>query len=153
MDGVIRVAVLYGFLTLLFRLVGRRTLSEATTFDLLLVLIISETTQQAMVGEDHSLTHAFVLIATLVGCDLVLSVLKYRFPRLDRIMEGAPIVLVESGKPLPERMKAVRVDVDDILEAARASRGLERLDQIKFAVMERTGEITIIPRRSRRTRA
>lgn len=147
MSGVIRVVVLYLVLLALFRLCGRRTLGEATTFDLLLVLIISETTQQAMVGDDHSFTHAVVLICTLLGCDIALSLVKHRWKAMDRLIDGGPVTLVEGGAPVREAMDATRTDEAEILEAARLSRGIDRLDRVERAVLERTGKISIIGKR------
>jgi uncharacterized membrane protein YcaP (DUF421 family) len=146
MDGVIRGAVVYMFLLLLFRLSGQRTLAQITTFDLVLLLIISEASQQALIGNDNSMTHGAIVVTTLVGLNIVLSLIKQRSKGMENMLEGMPLVLVDDGKLLPERMNKVRVDEDDILEAARDCQGLERLDQIKYAVLERSGAITIIPR-------
>lgn len=77
---------------------------------------------------------------------LARTMLKQRYGRLDRFVEGEPVVLVENGRPLQQRLDLERVDIDDVLEAARRWRGLERVDQIKFAVLERDGNITIVPR-------
>lgn len=145
MDSVIRVAVVYFFLLIVFRLAGKRSLAEADTFDLVTLLIISETTQQAMVDHDHSVTNAFILITTLVGLDIAISFIKQWSPKLERLIDNVPLVIVEHGKPLTERMSKSRVDEQDVLEAARELRGLERMDQIKYAVLERTGSISIIP--------
>lgn len=146
MDAVVRGAIIYFFLLVVFRLAGKRALSDMTTFDLVLLLIISEATQQAMVHRDHSVTYALLLILTLVGLDVGMSLVKQRFPRLERIVDGLPVVIVEDGRPIRERMEKLRVDESDILEAARERRGLERLDQIKYAVLERGGKISVIAR-------
>ncbi len=148
METIIRAAAIYAFLFLVFRVAGKRSLAEITTFDFILLLIIAETTQQALIGDDFSIITAVLLISTLFLIEIILTLLKQRYPRVDRIMEGEPVVLVENGRPLRERMELERVDVDDILEAARRWRGLERIDQIKFAVLERDGNITIVPRES-----
>ena len=145
MESVIRGLVVYVFLLLIFRIAGKRTLSENTNFDLVLLLIVSETTQQAMVDNDHSITNGFLLIMTLIGASVGLSLLKQRFPALEQWLEGTPLVIIENGKVLQDRMDKTRVDEADILEAARSLRGLERLDQIKYAVVERNGNITIVP--------
>jgi uncharacterized membrane protein YcaP (DUF421 family) len=144
MESVIRGAITYLFLMLVFRIAGKRTLSETSTFDLVLVLIISETTQQAMVDGDHSMTNGALLILTLVGCDILLSLLKQWIPPLETALEGTPVILLREGKPLQDRMNRERVDEEEILEAARQQRGLERLDQVKYAVLERGGKINII---------
>ena len=145
MDSVIRVVAMYLFLMLIFRIAGKRTLAEADTFDFLTLLIISETTQQAMVNHDHSMTNAFILITTLIGISIAMSLIRLRSKTFTKLVDDMPLVLLANGRPLQERMKKMRVDQDDILEAAREKRGLERLEQVKYAVLERTGEITIIP--------
>jgi uncharacterized membrane protein YcaP (DUF421 family) len=144
MESVIRGALVYFFLLLVFRLAGRRTLAEATTFDLVLLLIISETTQQAMVVEDHSITNAFLLILTLIGCDVLLSYVTLRVDWLRKLIDDVPTIIVADGKALEKRMKKARVDLGEVLEAARRERGLERLEQIKYAVVEASGKISII---------
>lgn len=146
MESVLRAVVIYIFLMVILRLSGKRTFSELTTFDFILLLIISETTQQALLGEDFSITNAIVVIFTLVGLDVALSFIKQRFKSVERLVEGVPLVILENGKPLIERMTRSRIDEEDILAAGRSSHGLTRLDQIKYAVLERSGGISIIPK-------
>lgn len=148
MDSVIRALVLYAFLLLVFRVSGRRTLSDATTFDFVLLLIIGEATQQGLLGEDFSMTNAFLTIATLMVADIALQFTAMRVPRLDRYIEGLPVVLVENGRPLEDRMKKARVAESDVMEKARGQQGLERMEQIKYAVLETDGSISIIPKAS-----
>jgi uncharacterized membrane protein YcaP (DUF421 family) len=80
--------------------------------------------------------------------DIGLSLLKQRMPWAERLLEGLPVVLVEEGKPLRDRMREQRVDEQDVLAAARKAHGLERMDQIKYAVLESAGGISIIPKPS-----
>lgn len=150
MDSVIRVAVLYTFLFVLFRVAGKRTLAQSTPFDFLVLLIISETTQQAMVSKDHSLIGAFIMIGTLLGIDIGLSLLKQKSPLFSKVLDDVPLVILENGQLLEDRMRRARVDQDDVLEAARELHGVEQLQQIKYAVLERNGSITIIPWASER---
>jgi uncharacterized membrane protein YcaP (DUF421 family) len=110
------------------------------------LLIIAETTQQALLGEDFSLTNAGLLIVTLMVIDIGLSLLRECWPRLNRIIEGLPLILVEDGRPIKERVDQSRVGEEDILAAARESQGIERMEQIKYAVLERNGGISIIPK-------
>lgn len=148
MDAVIRGLAVYGFLLLIFRVFGKRSLAQITTFDFVMLLIIAETTQQALLGDDFSVTNAFLLIATLFLCDALLSWCKERSSWFERITESVPLVILKDGKPIEERMRRSRIDASDILAAARELQGLERLDQIKYAVLEKGGGITIIPKRS-----
>src|SRR5690348_8107852 len=90
MDLVIRGIAVYLFLLLIFRVSGKRSLRNATTFDFVLLLIVAETTQQALVGDDASVTGAFLLIVVLVGTDVLLSLVKRWSPWLDRLIEGQP---------------------------------------------------------------
>ena len=145
MNPVVRGLAVYIFLVIIFRFIGKRSLSQSTTFDLILLLIISEVTQQALVGEDFSVTGAFILITTLIGADLLFSGIKNRFDWFDKVAEGMPMIIVDHGKPLEKRMAKTRVEEEDILEAARNKHGLERMEQIKYAVLEKNGDISIIP--------
>ncbi len=145
MESIIRVLVMYSVLLLLFRISGKRTMSDATTFDFLLLLVLSETVQQALVGEDRSITHAVLLATTFIMVDVILSLIKQRSPKAANLLEGAPIVIVSNGQPLLSHMNGERVDEEDVLEAAREAHGLERLDQVKCAILERNGRITIVP--------
>jgi uncharacterized membrane protein YcaP (DUF421 family) len=145
MDAIIRALMIYAFLMLIFRLSGKRSLAQITTFDFILLLIIGEAIQQALLGDDFSLTNGFLVILTLVGADIGLSLLKQRFPPVERVIDGLPLVIVENGQPIEERLNKARVDEGDVLSAARRLQGLDRMDQIKYAVLERDGGITVIP--------
>lgn len=146
MASVVRALAVYGFLLLLFRVTGKRSLAEITTFDAVLLLIVSEAIQQALIDGDESMTNGFLIVATLLLVDVILSVLAVRWPRLDRVVNDVPLVIVEHGKPLRDRMRKARVDEGDVLERARELQGLRSMDQIDYAVLERGGNITIVPR-------
>jgi uncharacterized membrane protein YcaP (DUF421 family) len=88
-----------------------------------------------------------LVITTLVALDVGLSFLKDRSQTLHKVVEGVPLIIVENGKLLVERMEKARVDESDVLQAARENQGLEGIDEIKFAVLERTGQISIIPKK------
>lgn len=145
MNPILRGVIIYVFLLVIFRITGKRTLSNTTTFELVLLLIISEVTQQAMAGEDFSIITAFLLISTLIGMDLLFSFIKTKSKLFDEVAEGSPIIMVDKGKPLKNRMRLSRVEEEDILASARMLHGLERMEQIKYAVLETDGSISIIP--------
>jgi uncharacterized membrane protein YcaP (DUF421 family) len=145
MDMILRGAAIYGVVWFIFRLSGRRTLSDMTTFDFVLLLICGEATQQALLGDDFSITNAAVVVLTLIGVDLALTTLRARFPRFERLMEGRPLLIMKNGQPLRDRMAKERIDEEDIMHQARSSHGLGRLDQVDHAVLESSGGISIIP--------
>lgn len=145
MDPTLRALVVYVFMLVLFRIMGKRTLGQITTFDFVLLLVVGESASQALMGDDFSLTTALLLVTTLLGIDYLLAIVKQRSPRIEELMEGAPLIVVQDGKCLHARLRRAGLDEADVLMAARQSHGLERLDQIKFAVHERGGDISIIP--------
>ncbi|MBC6980136.1 DUF421 domain-containing protein [Caulobacter sp. 17J80-11] len=146
MDSVLRAAAVYFVLMLLFRVAGRRALGQITTFDFVLLLIISEATQNAMIGDDFSVTNGVLVISTLIFLNIALSLLKDRSRFVEKLVDGVPTVLVADGRLLEREMRKARVGVEDILHAAREKQGLERLDQIKYAVLEVSGGINVIPK-------
>lgn len=146
MESVLRAAALYVILLLLVRLTGRRSLSETTPFDLVLLLVIGEATQQALLGDDFSLVNAVVVIATLLLIDIGLALLKRRSRVAERVIEGVPTIIVADGRPIEERMQRARVSESDVLQAARELQGIATLAEIRWAVLESDGSITVIPR-------
>ena len=124
MDAVLRATAMYLLLLTVFRVSGRRMLAELTTFDFVLLLIIGEATQQALLGEDFSFINAMLVIVTLVTLEIVLSLLKGWAPFLGKLLDGTPMIVVDHGRPLRERMRKARIDEEDILEAARRLQGI-----------------------------
>ena len=140
---------IYLLLLLIFRIAGRRTLAETSSFDLVLLLIIGETTQQAMVGQDDSVGTAAVAIVSLVSLDMGISYLKKGFPAFDLLLEGSPVLLVREGEIQQLALKANELDDEDLKEAARLSHGLTEMKEIRQATLERDGKISIVPWRER----
>ncbi len=148
MDSVLRAAMIYIALMIILRVAGKRSLAQITTFDFVLLLIIGEATQQALLGQDFSVTNALIVIITLVGLDIALSLIKRHSKTIDKVLDDVPLVIVEDGVALKDRMAKARVDEEDVLSAARHLQGLERLDQIRYAVLERSGGISIVPKKN-----
>ncbi|CAH0157326.1 DUF421 domain-containing protein [Pseudomonas glycinis] len=144
MDSVLRALAMYLALMVLFKIAGRRSLAELTTFDFVLLMIIGEATQQALLGDDFSLTNAFLVIITLIAVDVGFSLLKQRSSWVSRLIDGEPTIIVENGKLLHRRLRHARLVEADVMEAARSSQGIETIDQIKFAIIERNGKISVI---------
>jgi uncharacterized membrane protein YcaP (DUF421 family) len=149
MNPVIRGIAIYLVVLVVFRIMGKRSLAESTTFDFVLLLIISEVTQQALIGQDYSLTGSAILIVSLVTFDLIFSLVKEKSRMFGKIAEGASLLIVDDGKPLNDRMKKCKVEIEDILEAGRLQFGLEKLDQIKYAILEKDGAISIVPKKEK----
>jgi uncharacterized membrane protein YcaP (DUF421 family) len=145
-DAIFRAAAAYAFLIVLLRLAGRRTLGELTPFDFVVLLLIGDLMREPLTRGDPSFVHGSILCATLVGLDIVLAAAKARSRRVERWLDGVPVVLVRDGQPLEDVMRRARVGEEDVLAAARMHQGLEHMAQIRVAVLERTGVISVIPR-------
>jgi uncharacterized membrane protein YcaP (DUF421 family) len=148
MDLVIRAIFMYLFLMFIVRVMGKRTMAQASTFDFVLLLTISQVTQQALLGMDYSLTGAVILVIVFVSVNILFSFVKARSGYFTKMLEGTPLILVDNGKLLPVRMKNSQVDEGDIMQAARSTQGLEKLEEIKYAVLEKDGSISIIPQKT-----
>ena len=145
MESVVRGVAIYFVLLVIIRLSGRRTMAQATPFDFVLLLIVAETTQQALLGDDFSITNAVILIVTLFLTDILLSYLSRWFPPLSKVMDGRPTFLVKDGAVDDRALNKTRMTRDDIMIAARQQHGLERIGQVKHAVLENDSGITVIP--------
>lgn len=145
MDAVIRGIAIYFTLLIIIRLSGRRTLAQMTPFDLVIVLVISETTQQAMLGDDYSITNSVLLILTLFTTDIALSYLKRWSRRTAKLIDGVPTILVTNGIYDEANLKGSRLQREDVMEAARTQQGIESVKDIRFAILEVSGNISIIP--------
>lgn len=145
MEMVFRALAIYLILLVVFKIAGRRALLQMTSFDLILLLIISEATQQALLGNDFSVTGAMLTIITLIVVDMLFGLMKKYFSAAESALDGSPVILVENGVLLTDKLKKVDVSSDDILVAARQNQGITELGKIKYAILERTGHISIIP--------
>jgi uncharacterized membrane protein YcaP (DUF421 family) len=150
MDTVIRAASVYVFVLFVFRITGKRSLSQITTFDFVLLLIIGEATQQGLLGNDFSIINSWVAIGTLISLESVFSWMEGRWPVFGRLIGSLPIIVVENGKLLEDRAKQEGVTLSEILAEGREKHGLERLDQFKYAILERHGGISVVPTKDAR---
>lgn len=108
-------------------------------------MVIGEATQQALLGDDFSVTNAILVIITLMVIDIGFSLVKRRSKRIAKLIDGGPTIIVENGVFLRHRMHEARLQEDDIMESARIGQGIVGVEQIKYAILERNGKISIIP--------
>jgi uncharacterized membrane protein YcaP (DUF421 family) len=143
MAAVFRGVFGYCFLVFMVRVVGRRPGKQMTPFEYLFVFFTGGLTLTAMVGDDRSFTNALCLIMGVALAHYVVAWLRQASPGFARIADGTPVLLLEKGQWHEDTMRKTRIADDDVMAAAR-DRGVERLDQIEYAVLERNGEISII---------
>lgn len=147
MESILRGLAIYAVVVFVFRVSGKRTLDDVTLFDFVLLLIVAESTQQALLGEDFSVTNGALIVTTLILTDKGLAVLANRWDLLDRALNNVPLILVEDGRIHHDRIQRSNMSLDDVLEQGRRLHGLERFDQIRHAVLERDGTISVVPSR------
>ena len=143
MDIAIRSAVIFFFIFLLMRIVGRRELSTLEPFDLILLVVLGDSVQQAVTQDDYSVTGAFIVVSTIALLQVGMSYLNFRVPRLRPIIDGEPIVVVQDGKVIEGNARRERLTLDDIAEAARLQQ-IASLENVQWAVLETSGELTFI---------
>ena len=145
MDLVIRAAVVFFFVFLVTRVVGRRQLSELEPFDLILLVVVGDLIQQGVTQSDESVTGALVVISTMALLSVLVSWVSFRWRGVRLVTEGEPIVLVEDGRAIERNMRRERITVEDIEEEARKSQILS-VAELRWAILERDGHISCIPR-------
>jgi uncharacterized membrane protein YcaP (DUF421 family) len=143
MDLAVRSAVIFFFVFLLMRIVGRRELSSLEPFDLILLVVLGDSVQQAVTQDDYSVTGAFIVVSTIALLQVFLSYLNFRVPRLRPILDGEPIVVVQDGKVIEGNARRERLTLEDIAEAARMQQ-IASLEDVQWAVLETSGEMTFI---------
>jgi len=152
METVIRVLIIYLFLMVGLRLLGKREFGQMSPLELLTLLIIPEMVSQALVREDFSLTNALVGVSTLFGLTFLTSMLIHRSKRAEELISSAPTVLVHHGKLIADHMNKERVSPDELFNELHKA-GFEKLEQVKWAVLESDGQIAIVPEEQQPQRA
>jgi uncharacterized membrane protein YcaP (DUF421 family) len=145
MDLILRAIVIFAFVFLLTRVVGRRELGSTEPFDLILLVVLGDLIQQGVTQSDNSLTGAMLVISTLALLTVVVSFLSLRVKRLRPILDGEPLILVEDGKPNTLNLRRQRLHLAEVLSEARLQQ-VTSLADIQWAILESSGQISIIPK-------
>jgi uncharacterized membrane protein YcaP (DUF421 family) len=143
MDLVLRAIFLFFFVYALTRIIGRRELSSLEPFDLILLIVLGDAIQQGLTQDDYSVTGAVLVVGTLALLQVFTSFLSFRFERLRPVLEGEPVIIVQDGEPVEKNLRRERTTVEEVAAEARKQQ-IESLDEIKWAVMETSGQITFI---------
>jgi len=145
MDIVLRAAAAFVLVFLLLRVTGRRELSTLEPFDLILLVVIGDLVQQGVTQSDMSFTGLVLAVGTFTVLAVATSWLSYRFKAMRKVLEAAPLVVVEHGKPIEHNMRAERLTLEEVAEAARLQQ-VASLEDVEWAIIEPSGQISIIPR-------
>ena len=146
MDLVIRATVVFFFIFLVTRVVGRRELSDLEPFDFILLVVLGDLVQQGITQSDQSVTGTLTVISTIALLSVAVSWISFHSPRARLITEGEPIVLVQDGQPIERNLRRERITLADIQEEARQAQ-ITSIADIQWAILENEGKISCIPRR------
>ena len=143
-EVVVRTAIVYVFLVVVLRISGKREIGQMSILELVVVLVISDAVQNSMVGENTSLWGGLLAVLTLLGLDQGLNLLTFRSSRARRAIEGEPRLLVRDGRFLDRALREEKVEKEEVRAAIRGE-GLARVEDVRLAVLETDGSISVIP--------
>ena len=144
MSVILRSAAAYLILLFAVRLIGRRMASMLAPFDLIVLFLFGGSLMSAVLGDDHSLVAAITSIFSIGLMHVWVSTLKRWIPWFGRVVDGTPVIVYEQGEWHQDRMRVLRLLESDIMTSVR-QKGLMRLEQVRYAIVERDGKISIIP--------
>lgn len=145
MEIVLRAAAIFFFLWIITRVVGRTTLGELSTFELVLYVTVGDLVQQAVTQQDYSVTGGILAVTTFGLLTVLLSWIQWRFPRTRPLIRGVPVVVLRDGRLLEDVARQQRITEDDVTGAAR-QQGIRSLADVELAVLEPDGKISFFTR-------
>lgn len=147
MDLVLRATVVFFFILLITRIVGRRELSSMEPFDLIMLVVIGDLVQQGITQSDNSVTGALTVIATIALLSVFVAWIAFRSRRVRLVIDGEPIVLVHDGEPIEKNLRRERLTIEEVEEEARQQQ-IESIAGIRWAILETDGRVSCIPKSS-----
>ena len=144
MDIVLRAAVAYVFIVFLMRVVGRRELSSMEPSDIVLLVVIGDLIQNGVTQTDYSVTGVVLAAGTIGALATLTAYVTFKSSRIRNVVEGEPVILVEDGKLIERNMKHERLTLEEVMEQARLQQGVESLGDVRWAVLETSGSISIV---------
>lgn len=145
LEKVLRSAVIYFFVLIAFRFAGKREVGQLTPFDLVVILIISNVVQNAVIGPDNSLSGGIIGATTILVLNYLVVRIAYRSPKMRHILEPSPTLLIHNGKVLHQNLKKELITMED-LDAALRQNGILDYQRVQVAVLEENGNISVIPK-------
>jgi uncharacterized membrane protein YcaP (DUF421 family) len=146
MDIALRAAVLYLFLVLVTRIVGRRELSTLSPFDLILLIVLGDAIQQGLTQDDYSVTGAVIAVSTIAALQVATSYISFRSKKARIVLEGRPIVIVQDGRVIEKNLRRERMTPEELAEEMRLQQ-IASFDDVQWAILEPSGSISFIEKR------
>jgi uncharacterized membrane protein YcaP (DUF421 family) len=138
-----RSVVVYLFIVIAIRIAGKKELAQLSVIDLVFILLISNSVQNAMVGPDNSLLGGIIAAASLFLVNIILKFVTYKFKKANKLLEGEPVILIHDGKIIQKNLDKEKIQLDE-LEASVREHGVDKIKEVNLAVLEIDGNISII---------
>jgi uncharacterized membrane protein YcaP (DUF421 family) len=148
-EKIIRPVLIYMFLVVAVRAAGRRELAQLNSFDLVVLMMLANTVQNATIGNDNSMVGGLIGVSALLAVNWVVVRFLYRHPTVDRLLEGGPVELIRDGRVLRRQLEREVITEEELMEAVR-KQGLRDAADVDRAVLETGGTISVVPRRPTR---
>jgi len=148
-EKIIRPVLIYMFLVVAVRAAGRRELAQLNSFDLVVLMMLANTVQNATIGNDNSMVGGLIGVSALLAVNWVVVRFLYRHPAVDRLLEGEPVELIRDGRVLRRQLEREVITEEELMEAVR-KQGLRDAADVDRAVLETGGTISVVPRRPTR---
>lgn len=145
-EKILRPIFVYAFLVVAVRLAGRRELAQLNSFDLVVLLMLANTVQNATIGNDNSMLGGLIGVSALLVINFVVVRFLYRYPSVDRLLEGGPVELIRGGKVLSDHLGREAITEEELMEAIR-KQGLASAAEVDRAVLETGGTISVVARK------
>jgi uncharacterized membrane protein YcaP (DUF421 family) len=143
MDIAVRAAVLYFFIVLVTRVIGRRELSSLSALDLILLIVLGDAVQQGLTQDDYSVTGAMIAVSTIAALQVGSSYLSFRSKRAAKVLEGLPLVLIDRGEIVDENLRRERISQDELAGEMRTQQ-IASFDEVQWAILESNGTVSFI---------
>lgn len=143
---IVRACVIYAFLIVILRITGKRQIGQLAPFDLVLLLVLSNSVQNSMNGGDNSVSGGLISATTLILANAFIGFLTYKSKRFEHFIEGQPRVLIHNGRLYPEALQHERMTHHELMCALR-SEGCASIEEVRSAILETDGKLTVIPRK------
>ena len=145
-EKIVRSLVVYGFLLVAFRVAGKRQPGQLTAFDLVVLLIISNVLQNAAIGSDNSLGGGLLGATVIMALNFLVAWLTYRHKRMERLVANTPTVIVKHGQVIHANLDREHMSMTE-LRAALCKEGITTMSEVRYAILEEDGHVSVIPRR------
>ncbi|MGH9712475.1 MAG: DUF421 domain-containing protein [Candidatus Acidiferrales bacterium] len=149
-EKIIRALIVYFFMLIMFRLLGKRQVGQMTPFDLIVLLMLSNVLQNAMIGPDNSVVGGLIGASSILAVNWVISRVTFDSPRLERAIEGVPTVLVHDGRIVETNLRRETLSKEDLMSNLR-SQGCFHLAEVETAVLEPSGKISLLKKQDQKT--